>query len=923
GDARIEVENPPGSGKFEPASGAIVRTLRPRLRITFPSGKPAAAFRVLLAGVPPRDVTPLFAALASQGAATAPLDVTAGPSTLILLTGPESALALARAGGEATDGGASAPDGGAAAGPRGLVLPAGVTAQAVTMLNLSGKEVSVAPREILPLVHDPGVGTLVEQGTVIIQFTPRTPLSEISSLLRSQRLEPAGLDLVTLVVRARITDGRSPSAVARAVRKLPRVKSAVPNLAAQSPVAAGERLPDRLRVTYRENAGPRCGAAAGLPLHGCFDFDGPDPTNELRISRQHWLMGTFAGHRLVDAIVGGNPAARPAIAVVDTGLGNGTNTSDIPIDATGLYGFSYAPFAWDASGVQTNVPAPIGIADVSDTHANGHGSQVASAAAGRGQLALGAGKDLRVRIIRHSRPPAVGGTWQDHADGVRGACLDPAVAVVIMEMQNAVSSYADLAAHAAAAPGIRAILLPAMDLCRRPFLDVGQDGLPATLDPGEGDGAWQAGEPFSDTDGDGRFDPDRDGKILAIPLGNDGRNLGATQMPSSFAAPGIRAPGDHFAFAVSAAENDDFHDLIREPERLCSYSNFGPHVSVAALADQTIFPNRAGTLDPFGGTSAATPVAAGVIGEMVFLDRNQRAHPPLTPLQHIEILEATAEEYGTTQLGDNVPKPNDAPGHPGEAADPAFGHGRVSAWKALLSVANGGLARESHVLNAGGRAGQFPSVPTLGEAETRWYGFKIYAPVMGATVWIDGVQVRDPGAAAPGNGDVTAYAGIRADRTIRLGIDANNDGVLDEDPTRGIVPLGNEGGLYAATFSVERADLAGAGAGRPRTLGLRRPGQTSADAPFFTLALDLAAMREGRVPGVVFDDFVFEVTAPDFGDAPDRGGLTVARGLPLYPTSLAANGARHLDSSLEWLGQPDKPAHEAVSPEHDAAATPG
>ncbi|HVE82525.1 MAG TPA: S8 family serine peptidase, partial [Myxococcales bacterium] len=935
---RVEVESPPGSGKFQPAASAFVRTLQPRLRISFGPSRPAA-FRVLLAGpaagVLPRDVTPLFAALSSEGTAVAPVDVAAGTNTLLLLTGEEAALLQLGAGTRA-DGGT--PDGGTAAGPRGvlgLALPAGVRAQAVTLVALTGKELSVAPREVLPLVYDPGAGTQVERDTVIIQMAPRTPLADISGLLRSQRLELAGMDLVTLTVRARITDGRSPSEVARTLRKLPRVKAAMPNPAAQPP-ALGERLPDRLRTTYLENAGDRC-VAGHNNLHGCFDFDGPDPTNELRISRQHWLMGTFAAHRLVDAIVGANPAVRPAIAMVDSGLGNGTNTSDLPIDATGLYGFSFAPFAFDNAGNQTNVVGPIGIAQVADTSPGGHGSQVVAAAAGRGRLALGAGKDLRVRELRHSIPPVppaagVGGTWQDTADAARGACLDARVSVLVMEVWNAVFSYhaagtppnlaADLAAHAAGAPGIQAILQPSFNFCRRPFLDVGPDGAPATLDPGEGDGVYQVGEPFSDTDGDGRYDADRDGKILAMPLGNDGMNLDGLEMPSAFVPTGVRTPAALFAFGVSATETFDFVSNIREPERLASYSNFGPRVSVAATADQTIFPDPSGTLVPFGGTSAATPVAAGVIGEMVFLDRNQHAHPPLTPLQHIEIFEATAEEYGTTQLGNSVPKPNDHPGHPGEAPDQAFGYGRVNAWKALLSVANGGLARESHQVGGGGRPVQFPSVTTLTDADTRWYGFKVYGPVIGATVWLDGVQLQDPGAAAPGNGSITAYAGVRADRIVQLGIDMNNDGVLDEDPTRGIVPMGNEGGLYAATFSVERADLLGPG-GKPRTLSLRKPGQTAADAPFFTLSLDLPVMREGRVPGVVFDDFVFEVTLPDFGDAPDQGGMTVARGSPLYPTSLASDGARHLDSSLEWFGQPDRPAEQAVSPEHDGAATPG
>ena len=125
--------------------------------------------------------------------------------------------------------------------------------------------------------------------------------------------------------------------------------------------------------------------------------------------------------------------------------------------------------------------------------------------------------------------------------------------------------------------------------------------------------------------------------------------------------------------------------------------------------------------------------------------------------------------------------------------------------------------------------------------------------------------------------------------------------------------MGNNGGEYIITFSVTRDELVDA-AGKGRTLSLRKPGATVDDPPFFNLRLDTRAMRNGDVPGVVFDDFVFEVTPPDFGDAPDLTAL----GLSGYPTSLDNNGGRHLNTNLEWFGTLDSPNVDSVSPEHDA-----
>src|SRR5207245_2361066 len=125
----------------------------------------------------------------------------------------------------------------------------------------------------------------------------------------------------------------------------------------------------------------------------------------------------------------------------------------------------------------------------------------------------------------------------------------------------------------------------------------------------------------------------------------------------------------------------------------------------------------------------------------------------------------------------------------------------------------------------------------------------------------------------------------------------------NEDPMKGIVPVGNTGGPFLMTFSIERNCRAAADVaclvnpdGSMRTLSLRLPGQNATDAPFYNLHLDLPGMRAGHVPGVVFDDFLFTVTSPDFSD---RTG-----------TSASA-----VNSSLEWLGRPDWRNVQGVSPE--------
>ena len=64
-------------------------------------------------------------------------------------------------------------------------------------------------------------------------------------------------------------------------------------------------------------------------------------------------------------------------------------------------------------------------------------------------------------------------------------------------------------------------------------------------------------------------------------------------------------------------------------------------------------------------------------------------------------------------------------------------------------------------------------------------------------------------------------------------------------------------------------------------------------------------MRTGEVPGVVFDDFVFEITLPDFGDASAEN------------TALDDDGAYHVNHLFEYFGTLENEGSPlgAVSPE--------
>ena len=701
-----------------------------------------------------------------------------------------------------------------------------------------------------------------EDNVILLSFVMDATPTEIAAYLREHDLEPLDWIADLNFVRAYIaSDSFAPALVEHLNENGGDLLDAASlNVLGNRRAAVGERMPVSLTAGYQAMGNADC-SAAGNVWRGCFEHSAGSTTSLVSIFRFHFIMDTFAGHRLVQHLLPNNPT-RPGLAISDSGIGYtapAANTqAGIPV--ADLFGFASGPFNCDANGNDT-LPggAAKTIANVVDT--DGHGTNVASAAAGRLGSVLGVGRDVRVRPLRDNA------TTAQIIAAIACAARDTNVHVMNISWGTTGASLAQ-----------RRQMLNAVRLFTRSFRD------------GDGDGVRDVGEPFFDTNGNGVYDTE-DMRIFVVAMDNRGVNRGTTSIPDAFAPDTLnntRTITDPLVMGVCATGSDTAPP--RGPEHIPSYAAWGQRKSVSAPGDNVVLPDQNGVLAPRQGCSFSAPMVAGLATEMRMLDRNLNATPAnrFTPLQIIEAIEATADDLGTTITANNAFRANDQPGNGNDAY---FGQGRINVWKAILAVVNRGVAAESHT-NVGAT---FPSLSSINEANTKWYGFKIHTPLDGSTVWIDGVQVTDASTTAPG-GTINAYAGVRMDRTIRVGI-------ISEDPTSGIVPLGSQSD-FLLTFSIERSDLVKGGGNR--VLQLRRPGQGADDAPYFNLELKLQPMRDGEIPGVVFDDFVFEITPPDFGDA------------AATPTTLAEDGAHHRHVQMEYFGSIIAlTSVDAVSGEHN------
>jgi len=679
----------------------------------------------------------------------------------------------------------------------------------------------------------------------------------------------------------------------------PPLRAAALITATPKPTPAGEALPERLR---NGGAAPPSGGNVGDGYNannGGFDNDndgGGNDFDELNIFWHHFFIQSFAGNRLTDLLTAGVGApVRPLVAQTDSGIG-GVGGGGAYIPAFDI------PAGRIINPTNCNVnPCVVGpVNNIPDTV--GHGNQVAHLLVGQGARVLGIGKDVNIRPIFDSTvsDPVAGGR------AVATAAADANVRVILIEAQ---ASDFDLNNDGA----VTNVVVMGTNELQNAVQTLNNDEV-----------GWRPGinavlvaNPT---------------KIVVIPAGNWNHDTSFTllggAMPAIGAIPalarlfdapprGTRVSGNDNSLVLGIS-NSTLAAVLSGTEARSVFSNFGTRISVAGVGSGVPSLDPMQNFSGFGGTSGAAPTAAGLVGQLLFLDDNIGAVGPFSNFQIVEFVEATADDLGSTTAYPGAFINNDA----GNGPDNHFGFGRINAWKAVLSAVNGGIAfQHGRATNILGNDSVFTTLPHINDANTQWYGFEIITSERHATVWLDGTKLEDAGATVPNAPVITAYKGVRSDLRMERGVHTATDGsandaaaggrpgeIVEEEPTAGIVPVGtriNNQGQYVMTFSVQRSDLYSGG--NPKTLSLRRRDHDVLDRPIYNLRLETDKMRTGEVSGVSFDDFVFQIVPPDYGDA------------QIAPTLMAAeSGARHQNSNLEWLGKINAPNLDSVTPEHNA-----
>jgi hypothetical protein len=874
----VEVETPAG---FRPADFSIVPTNIPTVRITLPSVSIDSVVVFLNDTV---DITPLFGDLLDNRIDTAAVDtgVIIGNNTITVE----------------------------------MITTDTIMTESATILNFTSDIVAIAGKYNIQSIDSTADG-LYQTTTLILNFDDYATTDSISLYLTSEKLLPIGLIqditiesspliiIVDISRNIRGLDAIGLSDILNTYADATPLEFAMPNFLSEDEEVAGEALPQRLIDGNRAPPAPgneNIGDAYD-PNTGGFDNDDQgapnDDFDELDIAWYHFFQNTFAALRLRDRIVEGTTTLPdvPVLAVIDGGFGDGgANSTNNPGILRGRFGVT------DPAGVRfealniidvmvvsninpwfdaTLIPVPVrrDITQIPDLRApRGHGHPVTITAAGNGARILGTGRDVDVLPIRYPRPNVGSGTPLDRIIiGLTAAAVIPEVDVINGSWRlfpNTTPVEID---------NVSANVRPALNLARRNckiFVNSGGNRNNRT----------------TDIENPRRLAPVRGTRGQVV---ND--------------AAGNRL--DYPLFLVVAGT--DIGNDPRGPERsywddLTWGTTTGPHISVCAAAYNLVVERPDGDFRNGSGTSFAAPKVAGLAAELIEVDEALRGAPAAGQLanrrlQIVEIIETTADDLGTNRAAAPFTN-NDA----GNGPDNKFGWGRINAWKAMLAVSNGGISREGRSdANNPGFDDQFTSLPLILPEDALWYGFKITTGVCTATVWIDGNQLEDAGASIPKTPQITTYRGVRP----------YDDGTGRGTRIQGTVPVGTQvdpngnplEGAFVTVFSIERTDLVNNDKNSTAFpyLKLLRPNATDI---VYKLPLHLEAMRADFVPGVTFDDFVFEVKT-DFriDQADETGGAKTARSPSVAGDSVFfavawedwRNGASHIYARVyDFRGNP-------------------
>lgn len=734
--------------------------------------------------------------------------------------------------------------------------------------------------------------------TLLLTFQPNATPVHISRFLQrslgNQRfsLRPLGIEFhdsgaigETIVVTVFIEQGET-GAVYEELNGAPNrgfpppvqpafpLSSAIPNLkvALASPIA--EVMPRRLRFGSDINAGQ------GYSLTtGGFDHSGDTP-DELNAAWPHFYMQSYLAQALIENIVPANADGR--IFVIDRLFGGGTGI--LPDLLKGRFRLCHNLDS--STGKTGSFPDLSGLRERNPTKA--HGVHAVLYAAGSGDaFVLGTARRARIRALNFSGEMA---SW---LRALKIAAFDPNVSVINMSLQFQIGDLKTrtelVRAHRI---GLAGGIAAAQKANKILVLAAGNRNQDLTQSLATAFGAPHHLNRPIDDDGDGAVDED------SLP----GDDISENPLVVVVGATGAQRRANTLLKRGGG---------INGREYLFSESNFGDRVTVTApgdgLARTVVIDNNAWDKSPIAGTSFAAPYVSGILADLDLL-ATQQGLAVFNGLNNrrrrvVRLMSSTADDLGTTVTKSAVKvRPSDDPGN---GRDKYFGHGRVNYWKAALSVLNGGLSAQEGRPAPNGVDPRFQELPVLDDKDTQWYGFEIITNRPRASIWIDGIQLEDQNARTPIGTKIKAYKGVSSAFPSLLGIPL-------EDPMAGIVPIGSSNSEYRAAFSIPRSELLTPD-GKPRMLELRLAASPPTDKPFFSLRLELDKMRNGRVPGVSFDDFVFEITPTDFGDAPTYyASQSTPRRIPVV--DLPADGGRTLNSNMEWFGPPTS----RVTPEPDA-----
>jgi hypothetical protein len=305
-------------------------------------------------------------------------------------------------------------------------------------------------------------------------------------------------------------------------------------------------------------------------------------------------------------------------------------------------------------------------------------------------------------------------------------------------------------------------------------------------------------------------------------------------------------------------------------------SNFGEKVAVSAPGYLVVSRNKQGTIYFDSGTSFSAPMVSGLAAEMIYFDRNLGRRKEKRELAGyiLKLLQSTADNLhpNTEEILKDPFKKIDAVNDKIDEdssivdRDKFFGYGRINAWKAMLAVANNGIATKKY----SNGIEVFKDVPKISHKDTRWYGFIIRVMnenYKNAIVYLDDKPLEDDTnlperEGIENNKLITAYLAYPKEVIYKRGdVEVKQKGVIPVIPSEEMPSV-----FYQAVFSISREELA-----KATELRLKKPG---AEGFFYRLPLDRILNEERKLtlkPGedptkfgkVSFDDFVFTVEASE------------------------------------------------------------